>query len=133
MATAYNFELTGDFDSDKQDEQLLKDWHFADLPDDYEIARNEYIFDLQGNRNPFIDSVDFVCFINFDDNVNLPNGCPVGIEEKLENNFVGYPVPANDKVYIQVNGTTISGYTVLDMQGRVVVSEHQSQLQLLEL
>jgi hypothetical protein len=32
-----------------------------------------------------------------------------------------------------VNGTTISGYTVLDMQGRVVVSEHQSQLQLLEL
>lgn len=133
MATAYNFELTGDFDSDKQDEQLLKDWHFADLPDDYEIARNEYIFDLQGNRNPFIDSVDFVCFINFDDNVHLPNGCPVGMEEKLENNFVVYPVPANDKVYIQVNGTTISGYTVLDMQGRVVVSEHQSQLQLLEL
>jgi hypothetical protein len=133
MIVAYNFELTGDFDADKQDEQLLKDWHFADLPDNYEIARNEFIYSIQGNRNPFIDSVDYACFIDFDDNVHLPNGCIVGLEEKLENNFVVYPVPANDIVYVQVNGTTISSYTVIDMQGRSVQSAEGLDLPLLEL
>ena len=56
MATAYNFKLTAVVAADKQDQDLLKNWHFADLPDNYEIARNEYIYDLQGNRNPFIDN-----------------------------------------------------------------------------
>jgi len=133
MVVAYNFELTGDFDSDKQEEQLLKDWHFADLPDNYEIARNEYIYNLQGNRNPFIDSVDFVCYINFDDNVHDANGCLVGVDEKLESNFVIYPVPSNDMIYIQVNGTTISSYNVIDMQGRSVFGNEHVDLQLLEL
>lgn len=133
MVVAYNFELAGDLDSDKQEEQLLKDWHFADLPDNYEIARNEYIFNQQGNRNPFIDSVDFVCYIDFDDNVHVPTGCVLSIDEKLENNLVIYPVPANDKVYIQVNGTTISSYNVIDMQGRSVLSAEQVELPLLEI
>ena len=43
-----------------QDQATLKTWHFADLPDSYEIARQEYIYSVQGNRNPYIDSVNFV-------------------------------------------------------------------------
>lgn len=49
----------------QQDQAILKQWHFQDLPDAYEIARHEYIASLQHNRNPFIDSVNFVCRINF--------------------------------------------------------------------
>jgi hypothetical protein len=49
----------------QQDEAILKKWHFQDLPDAWEIARNEYVASLQHNRNPFIDSVNFVCRINF--------------------------------------------------------------------
>lgn len=122
MATAYDFPLTGDVDSDKQDVELLKTWHFNDLPDNKEIARNEYIYDLQGNRNPFIDSVEFVCYIDFDDNSHIPTGCELSIEEKLENNFVVFPTPATEMVYFQVNGTDITGYEIIDMQGRVVAS-----------
>jgi hypothetical protein len=122
MVTAYNFDLNGDVDSDKQDQDLLKSWHFNDLPDNREIARHEYIYDLQGNRNPYIDSVDFVCYIDFDTHTYDANGCGLSIEEQLQNELVVYPVPANEAVYVQVNGTKINAYTIVDMQGRVVAS-----------
>ncbi len=48
-----------------QNEYLLKQWHFGDMPDNFEIARNEYIFEQQNNRNPFIDSITYPCFIRF--------------------------------------------------------------------
>jgi hypothetical protein len=48
-----------------QDQYILKKWHFQDPPDKYEIARQEYVFHLQGNRNPFIDSANYVCSIDF--------------------------------------------------------------------
>lgn len=133
MTVAYNFNLAGDIDSDKQDQDMLKSWHFADLPDNYEIARNEYIFDLQGNRNPFVDSVDFVCFIDFDGNAHLPDGCLASIEEQLQSNFVVYPVPADEMVYLQVNGTMISSYKVYDVAGRMVLHNDQSEITVVEL
>jgi len=48
-----------------QNEYILKKWHFEDLPDNMERARNEYIRTQQNNRNAFIDSVHFPCFIRF--------------------------------------------------------------------
>jgi hypothetical protein len=48
-----------------QNQDVLKKWHFQDLPDAFERARHELIYDLQGNRNPFIDSPNFACRINF--------------------------------------------------------------------
>ena len=35
---------------------LLQQWNNADLPDTYEIWRNDTINRLQGTRNPFIDN-----------------------------------------------------------------------------
>jgi hypothetical protein len=48
-----------------QPEYIIKQWHFQDLPTNYEIARNEYIEERQNNRNAFIDSTLFPCFIRF--------------------------------------------------------------------
>jgi endonuclease I len=61
----------------QQDEAILKKWHFQDLPDALEIARNEYIASVQHNRNPFIDSVNFVCHINFNNMTAIasPGSC----------------------------------------------------------
>jgi len=123
MTVAYNFPLTGDADADQQLLSILKDWHFNDLPDDYEIARHEYIYSIQGNRNPFIDSVDFACFVDFDQNVYEPLGCLASLDEKVQNNMVLFPVPANEMVYIQINGQDITSYEIMDMNGRVVLSE----------
>ena len=38
----------------------LLEWHAEDPVDDFEINRNEVIFENQGNRNPFIDYPEFV-------------------------------------------------------------------------
>ena len=45
--------------------QLLLQWHLQDPPDAEEIARNDYIQSIQGNRNPFIDRPTWINFIDF--------------------------------------------------------------------
>ena len=65
---------------------ILKNWHFQDPPDSWEIARNDFIDSLQNNRNPFIDSIDYVCFVNFS-NIGNKNArvlpVPVGAIAKI--------------------------------------------------
>jgi len=122
MAVTYGFNLNGDNDATDQDQDVLKEWHLNDLPDNYEIARHEYIYSIQGNRNPFIDSVVFGCHINFDNNTYLSSDCAsVGIQSIDKNEFTIYPVPASEEVNISTNGLIIS-YTLIDMQGRTVLS-----------
>ena len=41
----------------------LLDWHIQDPVDDFEITRNEIIYDIQGNRNPFIDNPEYVSIL----------------------------------------------------------------------
>lgn len=67
----------GSINSGNQNDSILKVWHFQDLPDAYEIARNEYIASVQHNRNPFIDSINFACRINFNNLswIANPTGC----------------------------------------------------------
>ncbi len=57
-----------------QNEYVIKSWHFQDLPDSYEITRNEYIQFQQHNRNAFIDSVNYPCYIRF---ANLTKFAPI--------------------------------------------------------
>lgn len=122
MAVTYGFNLNGDNDATDQDQDVLKEWHLNDLPDNYEIARHEYIYSIQGNRNPFIDSVVFGCHINFDNNTYLSSDCAsVGIQSIDKNEFTIYPVPSSEEVNISTNGLIIS-YTLIDMQGRTVLS-----------
>ena len=46
--TVYGMELAG------EEEQQFEAWHGADPPDAWERTRNERVFDVQGNRNPFM-------------------------------------------------------------------------------
>ena len=57
----------------------------------------------------------------------------MSIEEKVQNNLVVFPVPSNDMVYVQVNGTEIQAYKVFDMQGRVVSAVEGLNVPVLEL
>ena len=51
----------------EQSLQVLLYWHEQDPPDSWEINRNDYIYAIQGNRNPFIDHPEYVDYINFND------------------------------------------------------------------
>lgn len=48
-----------------QSVDLLIQWHNQDPPDQWEKDRNEYIYSIQGNRNPFIDHPEYVAKIDF--------------------------------------------------------------------
>jgi deoxyribonuclease-1 len=45
----------GSTHKDEIDEQLLLEWHRNEPPEVYEFHRNQAIYEIQGNRNPFID------------------------------------------------------------------------------
>jgi hypothetical protein len=108
-----------------QDQMILKEWHFQDPPDNWEIARNDYIESLQNNRNPFVDSIDYVCFVNFSNMSYDALACEtsVSLQEELEKGFITYPNPCKDELNLYVNSTTISSYQIIDYLGRVVLSE----------
>ena len=114
-----------------QSQESLKTWHFNDLPDNYEIARHEYVYTLQGNRNPYIDSTYFACHVNFANMSYL--ACDMGLAEKLDNNFSVFPVPASQTLYAQVNGLEILAYEIIDIQGRSMTSAQQLNLPVLAL
>ncbi|MES2589630.1 MAG: endonuclease [Bacteroidota bacterium] len=128
MATAYNGISGNNWRiPSNQDQIILKEWHFADLPDNYEIARHELMFANQGNRNPFIDSVEFACFIDFDNMVYNNDACnpTIGLENlKVDNTSISiFPNPSKDKVTINVKGTEITSYFVTDVLGRKIAEQ----------
>jgi|BioPla2DNA2_1021312.scaffolds.fasta_scaffold210006_1 endonuclease I len=45
-------------------------WHLEEPVSESEIRRNEAVFKIQGNRNPFIDVPDYACKIYARDGQN---------------------------------------------------------------
>jgi endonuclease I len=112
-----------------QDQNVLKKWHYQDPPDNFEIARNDYVDSLQGNRNPFIDSVQFACYIDFMTMTKLSatvvpcNNMTTGIAEQTKNEIIMIaPNPSNGNftmTYITEKSQTVN-VRLFDMVGRVV-------------
>ncbi len=95
-----------------QDQSILKTWNFQDLPDNWEIARNDYIYSLQNNRNPFIDSINFVNYIDF---------YSMGIKENdLQNNNINiYPNPSKNFINIE-SSDKIENIKLYNFTGQIV-------------
>jgi endonuclease I len=66
--------------ADYQNIDLLMDWHMQDPPSAQEMARNDFIHDNQGNRNPFVDHPEWLCQIDFTDMSKTDCGA-VGIND----------------------------------------------------
>ena len=116
-----------------QDAEVIKNWHFQDLPDNYEIARNEYIYSIQGNRNPFVDSVNFACYIDFSNMSYNANACNVGINELVNDKLAVYPVPASQTLFVEVDGIAVNGYSIMDLQGRVIETKKDLNASVVEI
>lgn len=135
MLTAYHGFVTGwnGFDAllsnaTNQDQDVLKAWHWNDLPDALDHARNDYVDSLQGNRNPFVDSADFVCFIDFNNmnKITSASPClttPVSVEENVISEITSvYPNPANSQITIatEVKADHAAELRITDITGRIV-------------
>jgi endonuclease I len=116
-----------------QDQNLLKTWHYMDPPDAREIAKNDFIDSLQGNRNPFIDSVNYACYIDFDNmtKINGPvlpcNATNIGMGETNPNatqmGLWPNPTAGSFTLYYQTKMNETIVVRVIDIAGRVVVEQ----------
>ncbi|MCB9255785.1 MAG: endonuclease [Chitinophagales bacterium] len=111
-------------DANLQDIQVLLDWHYQDLPDDFEKTRHQYVAEKQLNRNPFIDFPQLVDCIDFT-NLTKKAACNVIIEVGIKEspimnygNFV-YPNPSNGTLYIQdLDSESIIAVKMFDYSGK---------------
>lgn len=113
-----------------QDQDVLKQWHWQDPPDEWEMARNDFIESEQGNRNPFVDSVNWVCYIDFETMTYIGEQAtpctvtPDGIEEQLDGDFSISPNPADGVAALNLNLKDAQELTinVVDITGRTVAT-----------
>jgi Endonuclease I/Secretion system C-terminal sorting domain len=106
-----------------QDQTVLKTWNTQDPPSDWEIARNDYIDDIQSNRNPFIDHPEWVALIDFS-TMTL-----VGIEEMDNASLTIYPNPSVGNQFnmdVIMNTNDEITIEILDIRGTLVYSQEVS-------
>jgi len=77
----------------------LLDWHRNDPPDDFEMNRNNVIYNWQYNRNPFIDQPDLVEYI-WGNKVGENWPQTLGINETDLSRIRIYPNPTKGKINI---------------------------------
>lgn len=112
----------GDLDS-------LLVWHRQDPPDDFEMNRNNIIYNWQKNRNPFIDLPELAEYIWGNQIGNYWN-TTVGIESnEIEKKYIEfYPNPVLNS--INLKNINSGEFKMLDLNGKIVSSGnfHNSQI-----
>ena len=102
--------------------QLLIQWHNQDPVSQKELNRNEAIFALQENRNPFIDFPELVGKIYGNDSINGFD--PSGIEEFVEIvQSIRFSNPAHGDLllfYDDIENSSDLSLTLYDVMGREV-------------
>lgn len=110
-----------------QDPLLLMQWHCEDPPSNIEIARNDFIDSLQGNRNPFVDHPEYAHEIDWEtltkkmwttDCTNVANEDVT----KLQNSIAVYPTPTSDIINVEITNEFKGQLTIeiTDISGKVV-------------
>ncbi|SFJ25318.1 endonuclease [Olleya namhaensis] len=113
------------------DLQTLLDWHRNDPPDDFEMNRNNVIYEWQINRNPFIDQPDLVEYIWGDQVGNIWNQS-LSVAGFTTETIKVYPNPVLDKLYISGNKPSYE-VTVFSAEGRAVLTQTISNNSFIDL
>ena len=99
---------------------MLIRWHNEDPVSQKEIDRNNAIYGIQHNRNPFIDYPELVGKIFGADSVNVFHyGTAVALIDPAL--VAVYPNPAHEQFSIQSNSVEINEIAIFDLTGRKVL------------
>ena len=109
----------------------ILDWHRNDPPDDFEMNRNNIVYNWQFNRNPFIDYPDLVEYI-WGNQVGSVWNQSLSNESSDDLSIQIFPNPTSKRVFFKGldNGANISVYTV---DGRYLMSEKIKENSILDL
>ena len=100
---------------------MMLEWSEEDPVSQKEVARNNAIYEIQGNRNPFIDHPQFVEDIFDTTTTDVNDETPVSYKWQLSQN---YPNPFNPTTRIEYSIVNSSNVTlkVYDILGREVMT-----------
>ena len=96
----------------------LLDWHRNDPPDDFEMNRNNIVYNWQFNRNPFIDEPDLVEYI-WGVNVGDTWNGSLSIDDNTLAQLKIFPNPATNSIQIYGLKET-ANIEVYSSEGRIV-------------
>ncbi|WP_191860395.1 endonuclease [Hanstruepera ponticola] len=99
----------------------LLDWHRNDPPDDFEMNRNNVVYNWQFNRNPFIDQPELVEYI-WGNMIGETWDQPLSVDESQLREIVIYPNPATDRIYIK-GLEQQAEISVISLDGKILQSE----------
>ncbi len=102
--------------------QLLLKWHHEDPVSQKEIDRNNAIYQIQGNRNPFIDHPEYVCLI-WEDTCNVTLSMLQNTRQPKINNFYN---SRTDKLNYEVKSEEVIKdikIYVFSLEGRQIIYE----------
>ena len=103
----------------------LLEWHRNDPPDDFEMNRNNVIYDWQRNRNPFIDKPDLVEYLWGDQVGEVWNESVATNEETTVRIFI-YPNPTSGRISLILEGGTFNEASVISSRGKKLLRETRS-------
>ncbi|WP_194852351.1 endonuclease [Nonlabens antarcticus] len=101
------------------DLETLLEWHRQDPPDDFEMNRNNVIYEWQRNRNPFIDDPELAEFIWGN---KAGETYTLSIEDQKNSRIIVFPNPSTDFLQFAhiIDPTDIKIY---DAQGKLVLHQ----------
>lgn len=95
----------------------LLDWHRNDPPDDFEMNRNNVVYNWQRNRNPFIDQPLLVEYI-WGNNVGEVWDQSLGFNNSELQNLSVYPNPTDGRLFITTSN--LVDIELLSIEGKVL-------------
>ena len=98
------------------DLQTLLEWHRNDPPDDFEMNRNNVVYNWQFNRNPFIDQPDMIEYI-WGNMIGETWQQNLSVSDNVLNEVVVYPNPTKGKISFRGFDTSIEA-TLFSVDGR---------------
>ena len=113
------------------DLQTLLQWHADDIPDDFEMNRNNIVYEWQQNRNPLIDLPDLVDYI-WGSRVGEVYNSVLDINNNATNLFSFYPNPTKHRLqFLGISSNTI--VELLSIDGKKIKTLNLTAINTIDL